>query len=343
MARSAPEPLIRFPAWAKKAIPILVSVLILYYYFHDQDWRRLWAAATRAQLVVAVLAIVIPQLLFWFFDVLITERHMVWFHGPFSLRTFFWVRGAIYILIILNPYIGGGGILLYLQRKARITWRKLWGIMLFRFGLTMWGIGLILIPTTLAMHHYGLAEKARINMGAWWALLVFGFAWMVEAWIFWHHKKRFGLSKVVAPNPESEFWTAFRLATRRRWLLTWVMAMPPFLLFMIGCYFLALAFEVRIPFLEFMVVSPLVMVIADLPIAFAGFGTTTLAWVTFFGDYGSAEDLAALTLFFPFARGICRSLIGLVSLRPALQDLATISLAPRTEAEQPATIEEESA
>jgi hypothetical protein len=237
MARSTPEPLTRLPAWAKKAIPILVSVLILYYYFHDQDWRSLWAAATQAHLVAAVLAIVIPQLLFWFFDVLITERHMIWFHGPFSLRTFFWVRGAIYILMILNTSLGGGGILLYLQRKARISWRKLWGIVLFRFGLTMWGIGVLLIPITLAMHHYGLAEKARINIGAWWALLIFGLAWLIEAWIFWHHKKRFGLSKMVAPNPESEFWTAFRLATRRRWLLTWVMAMPPFALSMIGWYF----------------------------------------------------------------------------------------------------------
>lgn len=336
MAKSILETPSRIPTWAKKVIPILVSVLILYYYFHDQDWQELWAAATRAHLILAVLAIVIPQLLFWFLDVLLTERHMVWFHEPFPLRTFFWVRGAIYILMMVNPSLGGGGILLYLKRKTQVTWTKLWGIALFRFGLAMWGMCLFLIPITLAMHHYGLAEKAKINMVVWWGFLIFGFAWMVEAWIFWHHKKRFGLSKVVARNPDSEFWTAFRLATRRRWLLTWVMVIPPFLLMLVGWYFLARAFEVKVPFLQFMVVSPLVMLIIDLPIAFGGFGTATLAWVTFFGDYGSTEDLAALTLFLPFTRSICRALIGLVSLRPALRDISTLSLTPGTETEQPA-------
>jgi len=108
------------------------------------------------------------------------------------------------------------------------------------------------------------------------------------------------------------------------------------------CAFLALAFEVKVPFLQFMVFSPLVMLITDLPIAFAGFGTATLAWVIFFRDYGSTEDLAALTLFLPFTRSVCRALIGLVSLRPAFQDISTLSLTPGTETEQPAptTIEE---
>ncbi|UCD85489.1 MAG: flippase-like domain-containing protein, partial [Deltaproteobacteria bacterium] len=282
-----------------------------------------------------VLAVVIPQIILWFFDALLIQQHMVWFHGPFPLKTFFWVRGAIYILLMINPSLGGGGILLYLKRKTQITWTKLWGLVLFRFGLGMWGMCLVLIPATLAMHHYGLAEKARINMGIWWGLLIFGFAWMVEAWIFWHHKRRFGLSKLVAPNPESEFWTAFRLATRRRWFLTWAMIVPPFLLWLVGWYLLALAFEVRIPFFEYMVISPLVMLIIDLPIAFGGFGTATLAWVTFFGDYGSAENIAALTLFLPFARSICRALIGLVSLKPALQDINSLTLAPGAENEQP--------
>lgn len=318
----------RIPVWVKRVIPILVSVLILYYYFHNQDWPKLLAAAQRAHLTLAVLAIGIPQLVFWFFEVLITERHIVWFHGPFQFKTFFWVRGAIYLLTMVSPSVGGGGVLVYLWRKVRITWTKLWGIVLFRFGLTMWGISVLLIPTTLAMHYYGLSEKARTNMWIWWGILIFGLAWMVEAWFYWHHKKRFGLSQVIARNPEREFWTAFRIATRKQWLLTWAMGIPPFILYLIGVYFLSLAFEVKVPFLEFMVFSPLVMAIADIPIAFSGFGTTTMAFVIFFGDYGSAESIAALTLFLPFARATFRALIGLVSLRPALQDINTLLQKP---------------
>jgi hypothetical protein len=324
MARSITELSSHIPSWVKKVIPILVSVAILYYYFHDQDWRELLIAVTGAHFALAVLAIVIPQLIFWYFDVLIVERLIVWFHGPFCFKTFFWVRGSVYLLTMFHPILGSGGVLIYLWCKIRITWTKLWGIMLFRYGLTLWGMVLVLIPATIAMHQYGLSERIRLNMWIWWGLLLFGFVWLTEAWLCWHHKKCFGLSRIIARNPENEFWTAFHTATKKQWLLTWVMGIPPIILYLIGIYFLSLAFKVNAPFLEYIVVAPLMMAIADIPIAFAGFGTTTLAFFTFFANYGSPEAIAAFTLFLLIVRAVFRAVVGLTCLRPALQDIGTL-------------------
>ncbi len=340
MSESIQQPLTgRIPPWAKKVVPVIVSLAILYYYFHNQNWTDIIDACRRANIYLAILAIFIPQIIYWFFEALIVDRHFEWFHGPFDLRKFFWVRGSIYILQFINTALSGGGYLLYLQRKTGITWARLMGIMLFRFGMTMWGICLFMIPATLAMHYYGLVEKIEINIYIWWFfLLVPGLFWMTEAWLFWHHKVNFRISRFVVRDRNSDFWTAFNKASRKRWLLTWAMTLPPFFLMMIGFYFLNLAFDVNVPFLEFMVVGPLAMIIMDLPIAFAGFGTATIAWKALFGDYGSDLDIAALTLFLPFARAACRAMIGLVSLRPALRDIYTLSLtAPKTEtAQQPA-------
>lgn len=334
METAAPKLLSRIPPWAKKAVPALISLLILYYYFHDQDWAGLWAATARARLWLALLAIAVPQLAYWVLDVALTERTMTWFHAPFPWRPYFWVRGAIYILQILNPSLAGSTVL-YIQRRTLIPWRKFAGILLFRFGMTMWALTLFLIPATLAMHYYGLAERAKLNLFLWWGLLIFGLAWMIEAWIVWHHQKQFGLSKIVVRNRESEFWTAFRQATRGQWLATGALALAPMLFVLLGFYLLALAFEVRVPFWQFLAVSPLVMLIMDLPIALAGFGTTTLAWMAFFGEYGAEENLAALTLFLPVARSLCRGLIGLISLRPALADLADLPSPPNPDPAQP--------
>ncbi|HUT51829.1 MAG TPA: lysylphosphatidylglycerol synthase transmembrane domain-containing protein [bacterium] len=310
--------------WARKALPIIGSALILYYYFHGQDWRALWDAAGRADLWLAALAVAVPQLVFWFFETLLTQRHLEWFHGPFSFREYFWTRGAIYILQLINTPLGGGGALLYIKRKARIGWRKLIGIMLFRFGLTLWGLDLFLIPATLLLYHYGLAARVKINLWAWWALLIGGLLWLCEAWIFWHRGRHIGLSRFVVRDRMSEFWSAFQQSPPRRWLLTWAMTMPPLMLMLVGLYFLSLAFGVRPPFWEFMAVAPLLFLIIDLPIALAGFGTTTMAWKLFFPDYGSPDDVMALTLFFPFVRGLTRALIGLVSLRPAMRDIGRL-------------------
>ena len=334
MIKSSVKPLARIPTWAKRAIPIGVSALILFYYFHRQNWGLLWSAVTRANFMLAVLAVLIPQLVFWFFEVLVVERHVRWFHGPFPFRTFFWVRGAIYLLIIVNPSLGIGGVLIYLWRKARITWSKLWGMVFFRYGLLLWGICVLLVPTTIAMCCYGLSQHTRIGIWIWWGLMIFGLYWLIEAWLYWHHNRRFGIGTLVVRDPDQEFWTAFHLATRKQWWLTWAMEIPPFLLFLTGIYFLSMAFEVRIPFLRFMVFSPLVVAIADLPIAFAGFGSTTLAFALFFKEYGAAEAIAALSLFLPFARATFRVLIGFVSLRSALLDINALLQRPSTETKE---------
>jgi hypothetical protein len=321
METPTPEPRSRIPPWVKKVIPFLVSAVILYYYFHKQDWQGLLAASSRVNLYLAILAIMCPQMGLWFFETLIAHRHIEWFHEPASFKTFFWVRGAIYLLIMLNPSLGLGGFVIYIWRKTGITWPKLLGIVLFRYGLLIWGICVLLIPTALAMHRYVVYENSRIVIWIWWGILIFGLIWLIDAWIYWHHKKFRGISSLIVRNPEKTIWTAFRSATRKQWLLTWALEVPPAILYVTGIYFLSRVFDVRIPYLEFMVLSPFVIAIGDMPVAFAGFGSTTLAFFTFFGEYGSAEAITALTLFFPFARATIRVLIGLASLKPAIKDI----------------------
>ncbi len=315
----------RIPGWVKRLVPILVSIGILYYYFHDQNLDELLAACGKARLWLAVLAAVTPQLLMWFLYALITERHMVWFHGPFHFWKFFWVRGAIFILQMINNPLAQGGTMLYIQRKSQITWTKLFGIFGFRFQLMLWGLSVLMIPVTLAMYYYGLDEKTRMNMWGWWVFLIFQVQFLAVSWLFWHHNSDFTrLGRLIVRDRQSEFWKAFNMATPRQWFLTWAIIMPQIFVALVSYYFIALAFEVKIPFLECLVVMPLVLFISNLPIAFGGFGTTTLAWITFFGEYGSTENIAALTLFIPTARAVCRAIFGLVSLRPAMKDIVAL-------------------
>jgi hypothetical protein len=321
MKNSTPDSGSRIPPWIKKVIPFLVSAIILYYYFRKQDWQGLVAASSRVNFYTAVLAILVPQMILWLFETLIAHRHIEWFYGPASFKTFFWVRGAIYLLIMLNPSLGLGGFVVYIWRKTGITWPKLLGIVLFRYGLLIWGICVLLIPTALAMHRYVLHEISPALMWAWWGILILGLIWLIDSWIYWHHKRFKGMSSLIVRSPEKKVWTAFSSATKKQWLLTWVFEVPSAILYVTGIYFLSRAFDVRVPYLEFMVLSPFVIAIGDMPVAFAGFGSTTLAFFTFFGEYGSAQSITALTLFFPFARATIRVLIGLVSLKPAIKDI----------------------
>lgn len=324
MTEQEQAPKSRIPGWAKKAAPVLVSVGILYYYFRDQQWSELMDACAQVNMWLAVSVIVIPQLAQWFLGTLVTERYFKWFHGPLPFWKYFWVHGASYILMFINNALGGGGLLIYMQKKGKITWTKLMGMLTFRILIVLGAMSFVMVPITASMYHYGLDEKVKINMYVWWGLLIFGMAWFIESWINLHHGKWFGFTKLVFRDKNSEFLTAGRLATKKQWLLTFAMVIPTFILHLVGYYFLNRAFDVNVPFAEFIVVAPLALMIANLPIAFAGFGTTTLAWKAFFGNYGTEQNIAALTLFMPFARAAIKAVIGVISLPPALKEIKAL-------------------
>lgn len=321
------------PNWLKTPLAMMVSGFILYYYFADQDWKKLYEAMAQANIILAILALLIPQLLIYFCDVFITTRHFQWFHGPFPWKEFCWVRGAMYLILLVNSTIGGGGIVLYLQRKTQITWTKFIGLMIFRTSLTMWSIAILLIPVTLAMHYYNIFEVSKLNPYIWWTLLSLGLIGFIEGWFAFHYNKPFLLTRLILNRIENEIWTAFRIASKAQWLLTILWGLIPMIAMLGGFWFLALAFGVKIPILHFAATSLVVMMIMDLPIAFAGFGTTTMAWMIFYSDYGSQEAIASLTLFLPFARAAIRAIIGLVALKPAINDINMLLQASKAKQE----------
>ena len=319
--RGASKPRSRLGLWTRRLGPFAVSAAILAFYLRDFGWTALVRIIAHVNVPLATAAVVIPQLVNWYFGALVIQRTIVWFHGPISLSSLFWMRGASYILAFVNSALGGGSLLFYQQRRGQLSWTKLLGIVLFRVGLWLWGICLIMIPLTIIVHLNGIDQRMRINFYLWWALLIFGALWFFEAWHNWHHGGYWGLSRLVARDRDNEFWTAFRRSTPRLWLTFWALSLPQVFSTILGYHLLNQAFGIDAPLVESLVVLPLALLIMDLPVAFAGFGTATLAWVTFFGDYGSTENVTALTLFMPMARMLTRALIGALSLRPALGEI----------------------
>jgi len=310
----------RIPWWVKTVAPLLISAGILYYYLHNENWGALWAAMAQSYIPLAVLALVITQLCFWCFDSLATHRAIVWFHGPFSFRAIFRVKGATFLLSMVSGPLQAGGMLAFILKKTDVTIRKFIGMMLFKVGLGAWGFNVYITIATAAACYYHLDIAKHINLWIWWGLIIGGQVWLIEAWLFWHHGVNIGFSRFIV-NRESEFWSAWVQAKRRHWCLMWAMTLPSYLSLFLGYYIIAVSFNIHVPFWKFMAMIPLVVGISNLPVAFGGYGTTTLAWVTFFPEYGTPERLAAISLFIPTAKMLCRAIIGVVNLPSVLKDL----------------------
>lgn len=301
--------------WLRTGIPITISGCILWYYLYNQDWRKIVDVAHTINLTFAFLAILIPQVIIWCADTLITKIHFTWYHKPFPWKDYFWSRGALYLMLLINTALGSISIVYYLHRKTRIRWRQLTGLLFFRGLLTTWSIALMMIPSTLLMQYWGLTEKLNVNPYVLWMVLLLACAWLVAAWLTWHHN----INLFRLPNLEGEYWTAFRNSTRAQWLITFIIGGVPIFLLLTGFWVLAITFGIRIPFIEFIIAAPLMYAISELPIAFAGFGTTTMAWFLFFGDYGNDAAITSFTIFLPIARLSARAIIGTISLPLALK------------------------
>ncbi len=326
------------PSWLKTTLAIVMSAAILFYYFKDVDWRKFVDTLMAANLWMAFFAVLLPQLVMWLFGVYQNDRTFTWFHKPFAWIEYTWVKGALYLIMMINTGLGGAGNAIYLQQKTQITWTKIIAMFFFRGSVQLAAVGLCLIPLTIGMHLVGVFEKTPINPVIWWSLLIGGQLLFWDGWFYFLHNKPIGLSRFWFQNDEANtsntlsnirnkyhpFWQTYRTAEKRQWL--WMMVWAPVvpLSVIVGYWFLIKAFNVEIPMMLFVVTILLVALLQDIPIAFAGFGSTTVAWTMFYGDYMSLETIAGLTLVLPLLRLMVRAAIGVISIRPAISDISAI-------------------
>jgi hypothetical protein len=154
----------------------------------------------------------------------------------------------------------------------------------------------------------------------WWAGIAFGYVGLFHAWSYWIAGHSWGpLDRWL--KRDAEFFLPYARGTLKQWTIVWAYTVVYYLFLFIGYYLAALAFEVYVPPLLFILLSPLALTLASLPVFFGGFGGTTLFWEAFFPDSGTPAAILALTLFIPLVRMLIRMVIGLGSLIPALPEV----------------------
>jgi uncharacterized membrane protein YbhN (UPF0104 family) len=322
--RAAPH---SFLSRLRNTVPFLVSAAILFYYFRRVNWAEVRAALQQADLWLMVPARVLPLLIFWSFDAYITQRLLLWFDRPFRLRDIFWIRGALYLVMLVNVGISNGGMFLYLLRKTRLPLTRLLGIQLFRAGLSLWGFVVIFTAALIASHFAGLDVFGKIPWRLLVVFLALGWLWLFHAWTFWQHGWRWWPINLLIRRDHA-LWQAFAQARPAHWLKLALLAVPLIVSNLGGLYLCAWAFGIRIPLVEFVILIPLVLSISNLPIAFGGFGTTTLAWQLIFPTHASPDTYLAFTLAYPVVYCLTRAAIGLFSLKPAWAEWSRLSEPP---------------
>jgi hypothetical protein len=303
-------------AFWRRVIAILVSVLLLAWYFSRVDWVKLEHAFLSANLWMFFSARLIPVLIYLFVDAYLLQRLIVWYHRPFEYKHVLYARASLYIFSLINPQVSNGGMFLYVMRRAEIGAEKLFGLVAFRFTWSIWSINFGITLALIAVWYFGLSLHSVVEVkliystvGAIWVTL---FTYLLLVYHFKSHR----------PDMKHRpFWTAFYQATPRHCL---VMSSLTLLLAITGVFsnfFCATSFGIDIPFHELMILLPIADIISTLPVAFLGLGTTTLAWETLWKPYASKEAFLSFTIALPVVTYLMRALIALVAMPAASKEI----------------------
>lgn len=216
------------------------------------------------------------------------------------------VRGATYVLSLVNYVVGQGGIAYYLHKGGVATLRAT-GVTLFIMGTTF--VGLLAITTATWM--LGTIDNPAI----WWTLVGSCIAFAIYLVII-----------VAAPSfvARREVFAPLFEAGLRGHAITILARLPHVTLIVLGHWLAMVAWGMDVPFLYAMATLPVVALVTVLPISPAGLGTTQAALVYFFATYAdgvtddarSASVLAFAIVHFVYGT-LAQLLVGLACVPAA--------------------------
>lgn len=208
------------------------------------------------------------------------------------------VRGATYVLFLVNYALGQGGFGYYLHRSGTSALRAV-GATLFLIGTNL---ATLLVLTTLAWAIRG-ADPAHANL--WWTLLAGCAAFLVYLVVIAINPNLIARRQLLAPLFD---------AGLRGHALAMLGRLPHTVVIVLGHWVAMRAWGIEAPLWAGITLMPAVAIASVLPISPAGLGTTQAAFVFFFSDYApgvTSDQRNAAVLAFAivyFVYGVLASL-----------------------------------
>jgi hypothetical protein len=307
-------------------LTIGISVGVCWYFLRRMDWHQLRRHMEGVNWWLAGFGVALPNLAWWIADAYMDRKVVEWFHSKVAMWGIFWMRGVTYMMMVVFPPLSEGGMALYLYRKTGMSLRLISGIFFFKLANMVFAVVAMLFIATLVAYGLGFHLDHYITVWWWWAMLGIGLLLIFHAWSYWIKKHSWGPLDRLLPR-DDEFFRPFNQSTLGQWAIIWIGTIIPYLLLYVGYYLTVRTFHItKVPFLLWVLLSPVVLTVSGLPIFFSGFGGTTALWEVFFfqGHPGTSAEInvVAVTFFIPAARMVVRMVVGLVSLLPAPKDLA---------------------
>lgn len=311
--------------------PWVILALVFYFLFKQIPPENVWKVAQNVNLPLFIF----NALLYFFLAMLADCMGLRWafsrFLTPINFSETFFMRGATYLLMLLNYNLGQGAMAVYLKRTHKIPAFKTLGTVFF---LTLTDLSLMLGFGLLAMSLQPTVLRGiDLQPGAIrFAILFYS---CVLLWVgFWIFSKKLTAVrkwKVARWFLENPVFTTFVDAKPMDYLKVVVLRIPMICIVISGIFLMLTSYSSSLSFLDLVSRTPVAMLLNTLPLTPAGLGTGQVIAVELYSPvlrsglfergFNASEIIVASTLFWMFANLLLKVLFGFFCLKKKSRSL----------------------
>lgn len=291
-------------ALVQRVLPALVSLGILVFLLRGIDPASLARAVTARVLLVMGGGLLVYGAVTLYLETLSLRRQLEGVAGGVSDWTIARSKCASYLLGILHYALGAAALSVLLQRRA--------GISLARAASVVILVASVDLLVVLCLAGFGTVwvrtEGAEVQGG----LLVLGVFGFFAGLVVLRTDRSLGPLDRLR---QLTIFESLRMVPLPRLAELLLLRVAFAVCFVSICATAFYAFRVSAPLVELVAGVLIVALVAALPIAVAGLGTSQAAFLYLFSDYGDAETLLAMSLVLSAGMLLLRAGMGMVFAR----------------------------
>jgi uncharacterized membrane protein YbhN (UPF0104 family) len=294
-----------------------VAAVIVYYAARGVSWRQVAEAGSHATLWIFVVAS-LGGFLCWFIgETVLYSRLFSYFHGATGAFEVLPTMAAVSFLQIVNSYVAGGALVLFLHARKRVPW--------IMGGCTLMFQGYVdaMLLATLSLLAIALVPTSPIRPGLDYLAGVLGAGCVIASfWLSWGARLRNGSwLRWLYDRPSM---ASFRMAQPSHYAKLFAIKFLIVLGAGLALYGQFVSFHIGVPLIQILALTPFIVAIGNSPVSPAGIGTTQLVFTLAFARFGSKDDLFALSLAVTAFNLLVRIPMGLAMGAPLVEEVVAV-------------------
>lgn len=287
---------------ARTVLSYLAAATIIGFVARDIPLAAIMTALAKARLGLFV-ATALLAFAGWFLgETVLFARLFSYFHGRTTFRETLKANAAQYFLQIVNVAVASGALIVFLKRRKAVPWLAGACTLLFQALIDFQ------VMVALALVGLAIAPQSRLPHAGYFLAAMLGGLWLI-AWFWMRGRPTSGPLRRLYDWPAMR---AFREARPAQFITLSMMRAAIFALQGFAFYFEMVAFHLHVPLRLTLALTPVILLVASLPLTPVGLGSEQAAMVLCFKGFAPAADLLTMSLAVSASNLLFRMALGLI-------------------------------